>query len=468
MAITLNIDAFVKDYCGGVPDRELLARHKITAKEMIAVVKRLIQDGHINKDQYFGRNRKIQEMEARQEKKFLKSLYHCPVCSHIQPAPFEHCPACGHEISEVRTVGDSVETHSAPPVGPARRGRPEDSASDHPMAAETAETFPEPITATPIGVPPEELKILPEVLGNLLGLPVQSVSVSPESPEDVATHEFKVTEVMASGAQSVMFKAESISGSCRPLAVIVLNPELLPETGFAEVVRRILTYQSAMSDRNILTVYGSGTLGGQPALIHEYMPSNLEILAAREPEGLSLELLMNVLPQVLNALGYCHMHRGKDGVVRRLPHLNLGPSRFLYDDDTGVVKLEGCGVWKSFVEVRQHKNRLWEEPGVDMAGLAPEAFVLNSKFVNPFLADVYALGAVIYRLATGHEAFTAADVEEYGFVHLRKFPVPPRVHRYQLPSWLDAMILKCLAKEPEKRWRSATQMELQIGKDFSL
>jgi hypothetical protein len=467
MAVTLNIEAFVKDYCDGVPDREMLARHSIAAKEMIAVVKKLIQEGHISKDQYFGRNRKIQEMEARQEKSFLKSLFHCPVCSHIQPTPFNRCPACGHEISEHRTVGDAAET-PLPTADIHSAGEPAEAAVDHAVTAPAADESPGQVSVTSVEVPREQPEVVSEALQTLVGLPLESVSLLPESPEDMASEDFEVTEVIVAGAQSALFKAEPISGSRSPVAVKVFHPELLPESDLAEVVSRILTYQSAMSDRNILTVFGSGTLGGQPAIIYRYLPINLEMLATREPEGLNLDLLMGILPQMLNAVGYSHMHRGKDGIIRRLPHVNLRPSRFFYDDDTGVLKLEGCGVWRSFVEVRKHKRHLWEEPGVDVSALAPEAFVLDSKFVNPFLADVYALGTVMYKLATGHAAFTAADVKEYSFAHLRKFPIPPRVHRYQLPLWLDSMILKCLEKEPEKRWRSATQMELQIGKDFSL
>ncbi|MFH1113019.1 MAG: hypothetical protein V1792_03780 [Pseudomonadota bacterium] len=465
MAVTLNIEAFVKDYCDGIPDREMLVRHRITAKEMIAVVKKLIQEGHISKDQYFGRNRKIQEMEARQEKSFLKSLYHCPVCSHIQPAPFSRCPACGHEISEARTIGESVETGSAP--RDIRYDGVQVEAANRAGIGDSAEQSRGVVSVTPVDVPPERPEAVPQALQNLVGLPLESVSLLPGSPGDMAAEDFEVTEVIAAGAQSGMFKADPIGRSRPPVAVKVFLPELLPESDLKEVVGRITTYQSAMRDKNILTVFGTGTLAGEPAIIYEYLPETLEMLVEQEPEGLSEDILMSILPKMLNALGYSHMHRGTDGVVRRLPHLNLRLSRFYCDHPGGAVKLEGCGVWKSFVEVRDFKRRLWEEPGVDLSALAPEAFVLNSKFVNPFLADMYAMGAVIYKLATGRSAFSADDVKEYSFAHLRKFPIPPRVHRYQLPPWLDSMILKCLEKEPENRWRSATQMELHLGKDFS-
>jgi serine/threonine protein kinase len=131
------------------------------------------------------------------------------------------------------------------------------------------------------------------------------------------------------------------------------------------------------------------------------------------------------------------------------------------------LKLDDCGLWKALVEVRGHKRRIFQEPDIDVSALAPEAFVQDSRFVNGYFADIYGLGVLMYRLATGRSPFFATTVEEYHFAHMRLFPIPTRVHRYTIPAWLDAMIMKCFEKEPAERWRSATQMELSIGKSFS-
>jgi eukaryotic-like serine/threonine-protein kinase len=206
-------------------------------------------------------------------------------------------------------------------------------------------------------------------------------------------------------------------------------------------------------------------LGGDQVALYEWIPTSLEDLLKKSPEGLPLDFLIRLLPQLFNAVGYSHMHRGTDGAVRRLAHIFLKPSKFLFDENTNVLKLADCGVWKALADVRGHKDRLWKEPGVDLAGVSPECFVVSSRAVNAFLADIYSLGAVLYRLTTGKPPFAGADAEEYSFLHLKTFPVPPRVHRYTVPTWLDTMILKCLEKEPANRWRSATQMELSIRKD---
>lgn len=458
MAVKLNVDAFVKDYCEGLPDRDLLGKHHITAKEMVAVVKKLIQDGKITKEQYFGRTQRIQELEARQERDFLKSLYHCPVCSHIQPTAFSCCPACGHEMEEPEQVGEveAAETGGIPPnlvveedLAVPANDQPDDVVSD---AREH--------------VPVEPPEAVPEALERMVGMGVESVSLLAGAPEKLAALDFTITRIMTAGVQSAMFEAEAGDPSAPHVAVKVFDPTLLPQPELEEVVSTIVAVQAAMSDLNVLTIYGSASVAGTPAIIYEYLPLTLDTLLEREPEGLSIDLLMALLPQALNAIGYSHMHRGTDGQIRRLPHLNLKLPRFFLDEKEELLKLEGCGVWRSFVDVRGYKTNLWEEPGVDIGALAPEAFVLNSKFVNPFHVDIYMLGTVMYKLATGRAPFSGSSVKEYSFAHLRKFPIPPKVHRYTLPGWLDSMILKCMEKEPENRWRSATQMELQFGKDF--
>lgn len=455
MAIRLNVDAFVRDYCSGVPDKDLLSRHGLAAKELVVIVKKLIQEGRITKDEYFDRNRKIQEQEARQERDFLKSLYHCPVCSHIQPIPFQECPACGHSLEAPVRVGQAATVEGAE-----ARSLPETKGD----AAEEADQLVSLPTDEVAEESPEEV---PWVFHRMLGATLDSVSFLEGAPDGLAGHEYRVHTIVTAGPQSAMFRAEALPG-VPIIAVKVFNPDILPASELKEVIHNTFIVQKAMNDVNILKILGTASVGTNPALVYEYMPSTLGSLVEREPDGVSIELIEVVLPQMLNALGYSHLHRGSDGQIRRLAHGNLKLSRFFFDEETQTVKLEGCGVWRALVEVRGHKRRLWEEPGIDFAGMAPEAFVLDSRSVNPFLADIYAMGAVLYRLTTGLPPFRASDPDEYSFAHLRTFPVPPKVLKYTVPSWLDAMILKCLEKEPDKRWRSATQMELHVGKDFAV
>jgi eukaryotic-like serine/threonine-protein kinase len=483
MAVNLDIEKFVADYCRGVKDRDLLATHHLTAKDLVGLVKKLIGQGVITKEQYFTRNRLVEEAEIHEEKQFLKSLYHCPVCSHMHPRPFNRCPACGTEISDpeaTRTPEEKPSKNSAVSaqakaqanfVSDAGLIRP---ARDEPEAvtAKAGRTKPGFLAAEPArdsaGVPSVEAKCDTETDSKawreMLGMKVEKLSLLPGNLQDLAADNYQLTDIIASGRHAALYKAEPASGDGPPLSLRVFESRFADGTDLGSLLDKVVQYQSAMVDSNILEVHGSATLKRGQALVYEYVPMDLETLIQREPDGLPVDLLVEMLPQILNGVGYSHMHRGRDGVVRRLPHLNIQLSSFLFDNSKKVVKLVDCGVWKSLVDLRGYRRRLWEEPGVDLSSLAPEAFVMGPKSINAFSADLYALGIALYRLATGKTPFSGSNVDEYGFLHLKTFAVPPRVHRYKLPGWLDAMILKCLEKEPTKRWRSATQMELSIGK----
>jgi len=429
MQIKIDLSAFIGDYCEGIKDKDLAARHNITAKELAAIVKKLLSNGTISREQYLERNRKIQQVDAHLESDFLKSLHHCPHCSHAQPIPFTTCPACGASVASDQQP-EAADRSDHKIDGLARR------------AGETADE-----------------------LERMLGAKLKDFSTI-SSNQNFNGADYVVTDIIGSDAVASALKAARASGEGPFLSVRMYNADPSIQAGFSDFLDRVIDYQSGMNDSNIVRLIGSATLDGKRVLLHEFMPTDLEALIRDMPDGVPLDLANKLIPQILNAVAYTHLHRSKNGAVRKLPHMFLNASGFLFDADKGIVKLADCGVWRSKVEVRGHLERLWEEPMVGLSALAPEAFVMSGKMVKGTAVDIYALGVVLFRLVTGKRPFAGNSLDEYSFLHLKTFAIPPRVHRYTVPAWLDTMILKCLEKDPGRRWRSATQMELSIGKDI--
>src|SRR5262249_31838769 len=89
--------------------------------------------------------------------------------------------------------------------------------------------------------------------------------------------------------------------------------------------------------------------------------------------------------------------------------------------------------------------------------MAPEQAIGKSKEVGP-AADIYALGAMLYEFLTGRPPFQADSVVDTLLMVRTDEPVPPSRLRPKLPRDLETICLKCLQKDPHKRFGSAAEL----------
>jgi protein-serine/threonine kinase len=138
-------------------------------------------------------------------------------------------------------------------------------------------------------------------------------------------------------------------------------------------------------------------------------------------------------------------------------HLDIKPSNIMFRPD-GTAVLVDFGLSRH----EQLPDLLEEEFTLPM-GTGPYMSPEQVQFVrNDPRSDLFALGVMLYHLATGERPFGQPNSVRGLRRRLFVEPVPPRAIRPELPPWLQEVILHCLEVRPERRYQSAAQLALDL------
>ena len=229
------------------------------------------------------------------------------------------------------------------------------------------------------------------------------------------------------------------------------------------------TLISNMNCKQVAKVYDIAILDERPFLIMEHLGPSLDKVLA-EKNALPVDVVLSISHNLLKALAYCHTHLGLDGNRHKVFHLDLRPSRILWDPHRkGRQKVINQGLLPLLAgDINASLSYgIFDCPDHLLAYKAPEQFqpeLLLKLHRPPVCTDIYAIGVVMYEMLTGCTPFMGPTYDDYMTQHLTRYPIPPKVLVSNIPEDLDAIILRCLRKKPMERWRSVTELELAIEK----
>lgn len=201
-------------------------------------------------------------------------------------------------------------------------------------------------------------------------------------------------------------------------------------------------------------------------IVREYLPWSLAHLIA-EGEPLPISTAVFIAYRVSEGLGDLHLHMEEDDQIGCLYHLDLRPSRILLYPEKAAVKMINPGLWELLLRSKSPAADIRRLPLSFLAYRAPEQFrPYLARRKPPVFTDIYQFGTLFYEILTGVQAFQASSFEEYEIQHCDQYPTPPKVWRTDIPEDINDMIMKCLERDPMKRWRNATQLSLIFEKSF--
>jgi WD40 repeat protein/tRNA A-37 threonylcarbamoyl transferase component Bud32 len=275
------------------------------------------------------------------------------------------------------------------------------------------------------------------------GLPWPAAGPAP-LPGSVAVPGYELLGELGRGGMGVVYKARQIKLN----RVVALKMILAGGHAGAADLARFVTEAEAIArlqHPNIVQLYEVGEHGGLPYFSLEFCPGgSLDRKLGGTP--LPPRQAAALVETLARAMQAAH----EKGVV----HRDLKPANVLVAED-GTPKVTDFGLAK----------KLGEAAGQTASGavlgtpsyMAPEQALGKAKAVGP-AADVYALGAILYELLTGRPPFKAATTWDTVQQVVNGDPAAPSRLQPNLPRDLETVCLKCLQKDPDRRYPSAADL----------
>jgi serine/threonine protein kinase len=239
--------------------------------------------------------------------------------------------------------------------------------------------------------------------------------------------------------------------------------KVLPAS-FAQDTERLRRFElearviAALNHPNILAVYDIGTHAGAPFLVSELLEG--QTLRGRLDEGaLSLRKVIDFAQQIAHGLAAAH-HKG-------IVHRDLKPENIFISND-GRVKVLDFGLAKlSLAETPEHESPTLTGAGATAAGvvmgtvgyMAPEQ--VRGKAADP-RSDIFAFGAILYEMLSGRRAFKRETGAETMTAILKEEPPELTPTNPNFSPGLERVLRRCLEKEPEQRFQSASDLAFAI------
>jgi predicted Ser/Thr protein kinase len=228
----------------------------------------------------------------------------------------------------------------------------------------------------------------------------------------------------------------------RQIAVKILGSQFSRDSSFVARFRREAQSAASLNHPNVVSVFDTGSDDGTHFIVMEYVQGRTLSQLIRQGSLLP-ERAAEIAAAVARALGFAH----SQGIV----HRDVKPGNVMLTS-SGDVKVMDFGIARATAS-----ESLTQTATVlgTATYFSPEQ--AQGEAVDP-RSDVYSLGVVLFEMLTGYPPFAGESAISIAYKHVREQPVPPSRLNADVPGELDAIVLKCLAKNPANRYQTAEEL----------
>src|SRR6266404_2639054 len=259
---------------------------------------------------------------------------------------------------------------------------------------------------------------------------------------------YHVESLLGSGGMGKVYKARDRELD-RTVAIKVLRPDLMTDPMALQRFKHELLLASSISHPNILRIHDLGEYNAVKFISMAYVDGGDLTQVLRKEGRLPLERVLNITKQLAAALAAAH------GV--NVVHRDLKPQNILLDRNDHVY-VSDFGIAKTLESERTSVTRTGAVLGTPMY-MSPEQ--VEGKPVD-HRSDLYTFGLIFYEMLTGILPFSGDSTFQLMYQRVHQIPKRPELVIPDLPLYLSRICLKCLEKEPAKRYQSANEILVDL------
>ncbi len=277
---------------------------------------------------------------------------------------------------------------------------------------------------------------------------IRVVDMSALEPGSDFGPRYHIESLLGQGGMGRVYKARDKTLD-RTVAIKVIRQGTVGEAGALQRFKQELLLASKVSHKNVLRIHDMGEVGPVKFISMAYVEGPDLYHVLRDNPKLPFERAFSFSRQLAEALAAAH----GEGVI----HRDLKPQNILVDKDDHIY-VSDFGLAKSFED---------DSVGMTRSG----AFIGTPRYMSPEQvegnpadqrSDLYAYGLILYEMVAGNVPFTGETTLKVMYQRLQETPKSPRLHNPSIPAWFDAVIMRCLEKDPAARYQDADEILLDL------
>jgi serine/threonine protein kinase len=261
---------------------------------------------------------------------------------------------------------------------------------------------------------------------------------------DVLGNRYQLQEPIGRGLMAIIYHGID-THTDQIVAIKVLREIYSDDPKFVRRFQKEAEVMYSLHHPNIMQVYDYGQTDGHYFIVMELIDGTDLRRYLRSRGILDAENAVKIASNVALGLGASHR--------RDIVHRNVKPTNILLGRD-GSIKVTGFSLASVYGMSREELSTTGASLNI-VHYYSPEQ--AQGEIVSP-AADVYSLGSVMYEMVTSHPPFDGESPVAVAMQHIQDAPKPPCQFNPNVPPVLEAIILRCLEKVPELRFRDGSQL----------